>query len=165
MSTENHVVADFYARLWPWIDHAQPMRVMLDDGGKGETATPDLCFQFVGSQRELRIEFKVLEGGQITPTRKQLDTWGAGANGPHLWIAKVPDEPHYLIWRHDDERFLAAFRARAAKDTTRRSVAPPNQTRLRLPGVFAKLLAFAEAEGFLTQLNQRARFVIALGTS
>lgn len=150
MSGENHLVADFYARLWPWIDHAMPSRVMLDDGGTGASATPDLCFCFVGSKRELRIEFKILDGGQIEPTRKQLETWTTATTGPHVWIAKVPDAAQYLFWRHDDEGFLTAFKGRAAKGTTRRAVAPANKERLSLPGVFARLLAYAEAEGFLS---------------
>ena len=54
------MVADFYARLWPWIDHTQPVKVMRDDGGVGASATPDLCFCFVGSKKELRVEFKIL---------------------------------------------------------------------------------------------------------
>ena len=33
---------------------------MLDDGGQGETAHPDMCITFNASDRELRIEFKVI---------------------------------------------------------------------------------------------------------
>ena len=57
------------------------------------------------------------------------------------------DDFHQEYPSTDDEAFLSAFRARATKGTTRRSVTPPNKQRLTLPSIFAKLLAYAESEG------------------
>lgn len=162
MSVENQMVADFYARLWLWIDHSQPQCVMLDDGGRGGEATPDLCICFLGSKKPLRIEFKVVnKEGQIDPTPKQLETWGEGSkSAPHAWIAKLPlregAEAEFVFWEHEDEGFRTKFLERAMKATTRRSVALPNKDRLTLPKVFARLLAFAERNGFLGEADAPA---------
>jgi len=40
MKDENRIVAELYARLWPWLDHSKSFRLMLDDGGQGETRIP-----------------------------------------------------------------------------------------------------------------------------
>jgi hypothetical protein len=45
---------------------------------------------------------------------------------------------------------VAVGRWLRAVDRARRAVAPANKERLSLPRVFAKLLAYAETEGFLS---------------
>jgi len=98
MSRENHFVAEFYNRLWPWIEHDHNLSFCLDDGGAGASSTPDLCFHFLGQKQPLRVECKVVysttEGRKkkkdhFRAYRKQLISWNKVSNySPHLWIAK-----------------------------------------------------------------------------
>ena len=157
MKDENKVVAELYARLWPWLDHAKPARLMFDDGGKGAVAHPDMCVHFDGSNKSLRMEFKIVncDGSNkhcIEPSVKQLLTWADETSElrPHLWIAKLEDSEKYFIWTHED--FAAAFMKRSAANTTRRAVAVPAEI-LKNPLSFTKLflavMQYAVANGFV----------------
>jgi len=150
---ENKIVADFYARLFPWIDHARAVRLCQDDGGAGAVALPDLCFYFLGGNDELRVEFKTWypeRGGHIGCTRKQGETWRPSvARGPHFWIAaERGSTEHYACWSHDDQDFQQAFQSSALeRDVYRIRVPKPN---LSLAAVFIQLMDSARERGMLT---------------
>ena len=153
MSAETKAVADFYARLFPWIDHGRDVRVCHDDGGSGAVALPDLCFHFVGGDLELRIEFKTWErkkGGVIGCTVKQLDTWTSGSGSPHLWVAVDKDNPHaYSCWEHDAPTFRDAFRSPTRASSPKHGhVAAPKPT-LTLASAFIEVLTYAHRQGML----------------
>jgi hypothetical protein len=155
MSKENHFVAEVYNRLWPWIDHGRTLCFCLDDGGTGGISTPDLCFQFVGSETPVRIECKIIysvtearqkKKNHFKAYRKQLTTWKAvSASSPHIWIAKREDANQYYTWRHDHTEFLTAFAVEAdtidpedSSDKSRFVKVPPailNEP-LNFPGLF-----------------------------
>ncbi len=157
MKDENRFTAELYARLWPWLNHSKPTRLMLDDGGQCEVAHPDICVYFDGSDEEMRTECKVLDArGQnkncVEPTEKQLRTWSQDAHlsgRPHLWAAKVEDTQNYYLWTHED--FKKGFDGRAVAGTTRRAVKIPcNGTPpLTFTLLFLKIMEFAVTKGFL----------------
>lgn len=116
MGQENHFVAEFYHRLWPWIDHGKELSFCLDDGGAGKDSTPDLCFHFLGQAQTTRIECKILylergnnkKKNHVRVYPKQLLSWLSTDCGvtPHLWVAKGEDSQKYFVWSHDDQEFL-----------------------------------------------------------
>ncbi len=104
MSIETKVVAEFNARLHPWIDHSRDVLVCQDDGGSGAAAIPDLCFYFQRASEKMRIEFKTFyasKGGIIGCTNKQIRTWLNSSSlgvAPQLWIA-VENPNSFRIWQ------------------------------------------------------------------
>lgn len=151
MSIETKVVADFYARLYPWIDHGRQVLLCRDDGGVGANAIADLCFNFLGADEQFRIEFKTLHKGKIIGcTKKQRATWGtATTSSPHVWIAIAAGE-RFLFWRHDDPGFLANLQAgKPTSNGNHFHVAVPTDTLLTLPAAFVEILKFAQSAGML----------------
>lgn len=154
MSVETKIVADFYARLFPWIDHRREVLFCRDDGGAGANAIADLCFYFEGADDQFRIEFKTLKTLHnediIGVTTKQAATWRTPTNiSPHVWIARGHDA-HFLFWRHDDPAFLANLTSGKPTSNGKHShVKAPTTTRLTLPATFSELLKYAQASGLL----------------
>ena len=116
MGEENHFVAEFYHRLWPWIDHGPSLSFCLDDGGTGKSSTPDVCFRFAGQAKTTRIECKILylkkgnnkKKNHIRVYPKQLLSWASAdcEVTPHLWVAKGEGAEKYFVWSHDNQVFL-----------------------------------------------------------
>ena len=145
MSIETKIVADFYARLFPWIDHGRQVLFCRDDGGAGGSAIADLCFYFLGADDQVRIEFKTLHRGKIIGcTKKQRATWRTPTDSsPHVWIA-IDGGETFLFWRHDDPAFLANLHAgKPTSNGNHFHVTVPTTTRLSLPAAFAEVLKFA----------------------
>ena len=171
MSQENHFVAEFYHRLWPWIEHGSSLSFCLDDGGTGGSSTPDLCFCFIGAAQPMRIECKIIYAGKgnnkkrnhIRVYRKQLLTWVKPTAGisPHLWIAKRDDGDEYFLWRHDHADFLAGFEAVAStvdpddkNDKKGRLVKVPGAITaepVTLAGLFFRVWTIAIESGLLAE--------------
>lgn len=151
MSIETKIVADFYARLFPWIDHGRGVSLCRDDGGVGASAIADLCFHFLGAADPFRVEFKTLNKGDVIGcTKKQVATWKTPTNAsPHVWIA-IDNGASFLFWRHDDPAFLVNFRT--GKPTSNGNyfhVTVPKRTRLTLPAAFVEILKYAQSAGML----------------
>ncbi len=155
MSVENKVVADFYVRLFPWVDHARDVRLCTDDGGAGAIAIPDLCFHFLGANDQLRVEFKTFykqKGGTIGVTNKQYDTWYRQANpdgAPHLWITAVEKGASFYFWRHDDSAFQRALQSAQPGSKTHYRVSVPNKDALTRAAAFMKIMEYAHERRML----------------
>lgn len=148
MSVETKVVAEFYSRLHPWIDHGRDVRVCQDDGGVGAAAIPDLCFYFREATEQTRIEFKTYhsrKGGIIGCTNKQIATWaapGSDAVAPHFWIA-IEDAHKFRVWCHRDDDFQQHLRSAAPASRTHHHVEVPTREPLTLASAFLTLMGNA----------------------
>jgi len=148
MSIETKVVADFYARLHPWIDHGRDVLVCQDDGGSGATAIPDLCFYFQHASEKMRIEFKTFypnKGGIIGCTNKQIGTWSNSSSlgvAPQMWIA-VEKPNRFLVWHHDDPGYQQNFTSATPISKTHYHVRVPTQERLSFVETFLHIMQYA----------------------
>jgi len=152
MSIENKIVAEFYARLFPWIDHSRHVLLCRDDGGAGADAIADLCFHFVGSDKEFRMEFKTLGKRNIIGcTTKQVKTWKLPTSAsPHVWVAINNNGSSFLFWQHDDPEFTANFRAgKRLSNGKHFHIAAPTTTQLTLSATFVEILKYAQRVGML----------------
>ncbi len=151
MSIETKVVADFCARLYPWIDHSRDVRLCKDDGGVGAAAAPDLSFYFLEGKEELRLEFKTFykkKGGVIGCTVKQIATWKTPGVAPHLWVA-VESPSSFLFWGHDDRDFQQDFTSAPRTSKTHHDVRVPNKTRLSFTATFMRIMDYAHTRRML----------------
>lgn len=93
MSQEHRFCAEVYARLFPLIDRAKRIAVNPDGeanlpGFDGATP-PDLCFTFVGTDFEVRIEAKISDDERRVKLQQSQRLWcdqACTTPTPHLWI-------------------------------------------------------------------------------
>jgi hypothetical protein len=150
MSIETRMVAEFYARLFPWIDHSRDILVCRDNGGASETAIADLCFHFLGASDQLRLEFKTLYRGPVIGcTPKQMRTWQVPSiAAPQVWIA-IEGADGFHFWRHEDPDFVANFRDAKRRSNGDFHVVAPATPRLSMPATFVEILKFGQDAGML----------------
>jgi hypothetical protein len=154
VSIETKVVAEFYARLHPWIDHGREVLVCRDDGGASEAAIPDLCFHFQRASAPLSIEFKTFypsKGGIIGCTNKQMATWSKPSTprvAPQLWVA-VEKHDSLLLWEHDDQAYQQNLTVAKPTSKTHYHVRVPTQGRLSFTEAFLGIMRYAVDHRFL----------------
>lgn len=151
MSIETKIVAEFYARLLPWIDHAKEVLVCKDDGGRGQSAIPDLSFCFIGASMPLRIEFKTLDSkNRIGCTTKQHSTWTFPNDAaPHIWIG-IDDATRFSFWSHGDADFVRNWgTGERTSSRTHVRVLAPTKDRVSLMRAFVGTLEVAQKLGML----------------
>lgn len=152
MSIETKIVAEFYARLFPWIDHRREVFVCRDDGGAGTSAIADLCFHFVGARDQFRAEFKTVNKRNVMGcTTKQVKTWqGALPASPHVWVA-IHDSDTFLFWPHDDPTFRTNFATgKPTSNGKHVHVKAPTTSSLSMSATFIEILKYAQSTRLLS---------------
>lgn len=157
MSLENKFAAEMYHRLYPWIDHNVDVKFCLDDGGKSKSATPDLCFSFLGGSKPMRIEFKMMHtNGKVRVFKKQFQTWNGQNNqdAPYLWIAKRIEAEEYFLWPHSNTGFQSTFSASALNfpagtELKSELIGPLSFPPLTMPRLWCELWTYAAQNGFI----------------
>jgi hypothetical protein len=112
MRQEHLFCAEVFHRLYDCIDHDKRKLFCLDGGAAKEAARkgeiecetmPDFCFTFVGAEREIRIEAKILARRRIKLSPNERSAWcrnGTGKLSPHLWIAGNETLQQCWMWEH-----------------------------------------------------------------
>jgi hypothetical protein len=115
MRQEHLFCAEVFHRLYDRIDHTKRKLFCLDGSAAKQAASkneiecetiPDLCFTFVGADREIRIEAKILESRRIKLSSNERAAWcrsGTGKLQPDLWVAA--DEPLRRCWKWEHKTF------------------------------------------------------------
>lgn len=155
MSQEHKFCAEVYHRLYNKIDHAKPILFCLDgeatcSGFATKQTIPDLCFTFLSSDRQLRVEAKILERRRVELQPSQRSAWcssGMGEAKPHLWIGADAALTRFWVWDHEP------FAAKIELHKTSKGpllVFPDGQppTEYTIEGLTQRILAWAEEHGF-----------------
>lgn len=122
MRQEHKFCAEVYRRLYDLIDHDKRVLFCLDGSAATEAAKsgevecptmPDLCFTFTGSDREIRIEAKIIRARRVKLGMGQKDAWckgGTGSIAPHLWMAGDEGLQRFWMWEHAEFAQVLATR-------------------------------------------------------
>ena len=119
MKQELLFCAELYRILSPFIDRSKPILFALDGaaaksayakGNLKDPSIPDMCFQFIGNSKEIRIEAKVLDGDRHWLSPNQAKAWGPGGDGklkPMEWVATDRSFDTFYSW--SQAQFRSAF--------------------------------------------------------
>ena len=113
MRQEHLFCAEVFHRLYDRIDHTKRKLFCLDGSAAKQAAfkseiecetIPDFCFSFVGADREIRLEAKILEHRRIKLSPNERTVWcrnGTGRLLPNLWIAADHALQKCWMWEHE----------------------------------------------------------------